>query len=116
MAAAAKTSSGDQPSGRRMPRRGAVKLIWYKVIGQPEEAIARSCDVSAGGIGLHTTHPVATGEEVFVEVITASGAVSFLGRVMHCRQQGEYHRVGLKIEAMPPNDRSPWKKLVDEGK
>ena len=114
--AAAETSSGAQPSGRRMPRRGAVKLIWYKVIGQEEEAIARSCDVSVSGMGLYTTHPVATGEEVFVEVITASGAVSCVGRVMHCREHGEYYRVGLQIEAMPPNDRGTWKKLVDEGK
>lgn len=114
--APAQDSSGNLWEARRAPRKGAVKFIWFKVLGEEHEAIARSCDVSRTGIGLHTAEPIAPGKLVFVEVITASGAVSFVGRVAHCSATDDLQRVGIQVDTMPPNDRPAWEKLVHEGR
>ena len=109
-------SSGSEQEARRTPRTGAVKFIWFKVLGEETESIARSCDVSAGGIGITAPAAVTVGKLVFVEVITAGGAVSFVGRVAHCSAVAQLSRIGIQIDTMPPNDRPAWERLVNEGR
>ncbi len=115
------TDGGERPQ-RRAQRKPIVVFVWYKLIssvagGEPANAsgIARSCDVSDGGIGIVTSEHLPLGVRVFVEIATAVGNVSIVGAVMHCSEvERGYFRSGIQIEIVPPNDRVLLTRLLEK--
>ncbi len=99
-----------------------MNFIWYRVLQNgedgacegPEEGVARSCDLSASGIGLVTPREIGKGSLLMLEVMTTAGNLSAVGRVCHVRPAAEgCFRLGLELEAMPPNDRRLWAELTE---
>ena len=98
---------------RAAKRRPVVNFVWYRVlIDLGEEGddalcgIARSCDVSASGVGIFTPRPLPDGELIFLEIATRKGNLSGVGTIIYSRQvERGLHRVGIRLEIVPPNDR-----------
>jgi len=115
-AAADEANTGE----RRAERRPIVAFVWYQIIGSqgPRDAagysgIARSCDISKGGLGIFTSRPLPAGTLAFVEIATADGNVSAVGKIVHSVEVREgYHRSGVQLEIVPPNDRALLARLL----
>ena len=107
---------------RRAQRKPVVAFVWYKLIsgvagGESAKVsgLARSCDVSDGGIGIVTSEHLPLGVRVFLEIATAIGNVSAVGAIMHCSEvERGYFRSGIQIEIVPPNDRALLPRLLEK--
>lgn len=99
---------------RGAERRRVVSFAWYQVIGETEGGLARSCDLSSQGIGLVTTRVIDVGARVFVKLVHRGRAVSVVAEVMHCRPEGHFHRVGMRLEIVPPIDREAIHWMLNE--
>ena len=99
---------------RTAARRPYVNFIWYRVLGDhADEGVARSCDLSSTGIGVVTPRDLAVGTLLMLEVMTTAGNLSAVAKVCHTRSaEGGCFRLGLELEAMPPNDRRLWSELT----
>ena len=113
----------DRPSdaeARREDRRDVVSFVWYSVLpiepaaeAAGTEGVARSCDLSTGGIGLVIARSVSAGAWLFLELGLRVGRVSVIARVRHCQPtEGGLFRLGCVIEAVPPNDRQTVARLL----
>jgi hypothetical protein len=111
--AAARAENRDN---RSASRRSCVQFVWYcSVEDATKRGLARTVDVSAGGLGLVTTHKIARGEKFFVVVVTRFGRVNVLARAMHVQDvEPDSCRVGLQIEIIPPTDKPVWQRLLQE--
>jgi hypothetical protein len=109
-------SDSEAPDSRRAARRSCVQFVWYCSLEDgTKRGLARTVDVSAGGLGLVTTHRVVRGERFLVVVVTRFGRVALLARVMHVQEaEPGSHRAGLQIETIPPTDKSTWQRLLRE--
>lgn len=111
-------SQEGKPNEQRLNERSSlVTFCWYKRIDdaalESDEGVAQVRDVSQGGLGLMTSNALAVGARLLVEIVSDVGRVSALGRVTHCMRASEHaHRVGLRIETVPPNDQVTWRRLV----
>jgi len=109
------------PHQRTAQRKPIVAFVWYRVVddnadgdADVSEGIARSCDVSQGGVGIFTSRPLPTKARVFLEIATAVGNISAVGTITHCSQaDDDYHRSGIHIEIVPPNDRALLARLLE---
>ena len=70
------------------------------------EGLARAVDLSMLGVVFVTTRPLPLGVWVFLEITSAHGNVSAVGRVRNCRATDKQHRIGIRFKVIPPNDRS----------
>lgn len=103
-------------------RKPVVAFVWYKVISgiagaEPANfsGLARSSDLSDGGIGIVTPEHLPLGVRIFLEIATAVGNVSAVGAVMHCSEEEQgYFRSGIQIEIVPPNDRILLTRLLEK--
>ena len=107
----------EAPDSRRSTiRRSCVQFVWYcNVQDGTKRGLARTVDVSAGGLGLVTTQTIAQGERFLVVVVTRFGRVSLLGKVTHVGEPepGTY-RAGFQIWVIPPTDQATWQRLLRE--
>jgi hypothetical protein len=105
---------------RAEERRSVVNFVWYRVLVDLEEkaddelcGIARSCDVSASGVGIFTPRPLPSGELIFLEIATRKGSLSGVGTIVYSRQvERGLHRAGIRLEIVPPNDRPLWARIL----
>jgi len=101
-------------------RRSVVNFVWYRVLVDLSEesddalcGIARSCDVSESGVGIFTPRPLPDGELIFLEIATRKGNLSSVGTIVYSRQvERGLHRVGIRLEIVPPNDRPILAKVL----
>lgn len=103
----------ERRSGQRW---GLITFAWYKRVDDAaaadEEGVARSCDVSAAGLGMVTARHLEVGARLFIELMTNAGNVSLIGRVRNLRPApGGCFRLGILVEALPPSDRHSWERL-----
>ena len=115
------TPARSQHESRRARRQSFITFVWYKCVGadgqhdaEGEEGLARSCDISEGGLGLVTSRPLPTGARLFVEITSRLGSLSLVARVTYCRpgSSAGTHHVGLDVEIVPPNDRKTLEQLL----
>jgi hypothetical protein len=104
---------------RRTKRHPFIAFAWYKRVddraASDEEGVARSCDVSDGGIGMVTTRPFPLNAYLFIELIAGESRISALGRVMHSSALTSGHfRVGVRVESVPPTCQLAWQQLLAE--
>ncbi len=109
-------SDSESSDGRSAARRSCVQFVWYRSIEDGStHGLARTVDVSAGGLGFVTTHRMAHGERFFVVVVTRFGRVALLGKVIHVQEaEPGLYRAGLQIEIIPPTDKATWQRLQRE--
>jgi hypothetical protein len=93
-----------------------VNFVWYcSIEGGGARGLARTVDVSAGGLGFVAAHTIALGERFFVVVETRFGRVALLGKVVHVEEpEPGLYRAGLQIEIIPPTDKPNWQRLLRE--
>jgi hypothetical protein len=111
--------SRDQDEHRAEPRHGYVHFAWYKRIDSSEkdgeEGVARSCDVSEGGVGMITSRPLPAGARLFIELICRDGRVAAIGTVAHADEAGNgCYRIGIRMEIFSPSAQLVWAQLVKE--
>jgi hypothetical protein len=103
---------------RRAARHSLVSFAWYKRIDEgaddDEEGVARSCDVSEGGVGIVTVRAFPTNARVLLELIARGSRITALGRVMHSAAlpNGNF-RIGIRIENVPPTCNLSWQRLIE---
>ena len=102
-------------------RQAIVHFVWYRVLVDVEApqaddsrcGIARSCDLSARGLGLFTSRALPAGELVFLEIATSDGNLSAVGKIVHSREvEPGVHRVGIRLLIVPPNDRPTLARIL----
>jgi len=105
---------------RAEERRSVVNFVWYRVLVDLDAeadddlcGIARSCDVSASGVGIYTPRALPAGELIFLEIATRKGNLSGVGTIVYSRlvERG-LHRVGIRLEIVPPNDRPLLARII----
>jgi hypothetical protein len=111
------SEGADRREQRLSERHSFISFCWYKRIDDrakdSEEAVARLRDVSAGGIGMMTGEALPVDARLLVEIVSQVGRVSVLCRVTHCSPtQEQGFRVGLKVDAVPPNDQMAWRRIL----
>ena len=99
-------------------RHEYINFAWYKRVDDSamdsEEGVARSCDVSEGGVGMVVTRKIPAGARLFMELISRAGRISAIGTVKHCTDVGNgQFRIGIGIVSVPPTDQLAWKQMVE---
>jgi hypothetical protein len=125
----------DSHQHRRIHDRTTLKVfVWFSVIERPDsleglgqesnvdtswsaparpiEGLAHSVDLSAQGLGFIASRPLPVGIRVFLEITSSRGNISAVGRIQSCISKGNYFRVGISLEIVPPNDRPVLAALV----
>lgn len=103
---------------RQKPRHEYINFAWYKRVDnaaeESDQGVARSCDVSDGGVGMIVTRPLPEAARLFLELISRAGRISAIGTVMHCADAGHgCFRVGIRIDTVPPTDELTWRQMVE---
>jgi hypothetical protein len=117
--APAQSASAEQ---RRSRRQLFTKFVWYCRVreagessGPLEEGLAHACDISASGVGVVTSQPIAANARLFLEIAAKAGTLSLVARVTHCRKESDgKFRLGLDLEVVPPNDRATLARILGE--
>jgi hypothetical protein len=114
-------------TNRRGERRHPlISFVWFQIIDDTEPSdeyadwasssgcIARSCDISAGGIGITASQSCPVGSKVFMEISTGGFHISAAGQAIHarCTTEGQF-RIGINFLVVPPNDRIRLRKTCD---
>jgi hypothetical protein len=112
-------------SSTAVERRGAERfsyreLVWFKLVeykdeqaGDSVEGVSRSCDVSTGGLGLISSHPMPEGQNIFLEISGKGFEFSATGQVVYSRPiERNIHRVGVRFSALPPGNRIDLDRLI----
>lgn len=94
------------PSGSRRLRRVALTcLVWIEGRDQPQgtEGIARALDLTPEGVGLLSPRPLALGVPLNVELLVppTNLVLRATGEVVHCGEQAEAYRIGIRFHAPP---------------
>jgi c-di-GMP-binding flagellar brake protein YcgR len=103
---------------RRHERQVINTFVWYKILSEdPDsvEGIARSFDISEGGIAMVLSKPLPMEAKVFLEIGVGSLRLSAVGRIVHVKTQGDRYFIGIEFQLLPPNDRIQLQRYFRRG-
>ena len=114
-------TTSEAPSSRRQERYRYITFTWYHSAmsdrDNPEEGIARSCDISEQGLGMITARPLPQGGGLLVAMVSRFGNLTVYGRVMFCMPLGEESfRIGVHVDCVPPTYQPTWQKVINARK
>ncbi len=105
----------DSSEARRHTRQALVTFAWFQRVddaASPEDhGIARSCDISLGGIGMMVARSLPVGARLFLELVSQPGRLCVMGKVMHCSSADNgLFRVGIQVDLVPPGSQRLWRR------
>lgn len=97
----------DNNEQRRSRRFDSLNLLHYQVVdarqGQLGDGMARTLNVSKGGLLLETNTAFERGQELTVTVGLEEEQVDVRGQVVHCQPSGErLYATGVRFENLAP--------------
>lgn len=109
-------ASDERRTARRRSRDERLLVQIVSAVGAPELAGAtlpsRTCDVSAGGLGLWLGQPLAPGVriELWVNVSGVPGKFFLCGEVRWSRAVAPDHLHGIELMPVPGDDLARWQR------
>jgi c-di-GMP-binding flagellar brake protein YcgR len=90
----------------RVPTEHLVSYTHFDGQGEPDEmGMARTLDLSEGGIVLEMTHALETGSRLEMEMVTGDHVLRARGRVVYNQQLSSgYWRVGVSFTEIKDSD------------
>jgi hypothetical protein len=94
---------------RRFVRPEALNLLDYLVVDaqgrQGEYSMARTLNVSKGGILMETHIPLPVGQQVMITLGLKENLVDVMGRIVYAIYSGGMHQNGIEFFHVAENDR-----------
>jgi hypothetical protein len=101
--------------GRQKARHEYVQFLWFHCLAGEKSGLARTVDLSDEGVGFVASQSVAPNERIFLVLLTPFGRVSAIAKVIHShRVDSGSFRIGVKLEIIPPTDKTTWASLLEK--
>ncbi len=97
------------PERRRYDRPEALNLLDYLVVDeqgrQGEYAMARTLNVSKGGILMETYRPLPKGQQVMITLGLKDQLINVMGRIVYTTTSAGCHQNGVEFFHLSDNDK-----------